>query len=178
MSVDVVWKYAPKRIIVLLIVFTFCSFVTVRILRKLKKENIISNRKSIILSLFMGYIFIVLFTVVFCRIYSDNYKINMELFSNYVVAFREKDLYFARQDILNIVLFIPFGYFMFILYDKLSLMKILIVSIGFSFLLEFGQLILKSGWFELNDIFNNTIGGILGYYFGRALSKLSIGGWK
>lgn len=77
----------------------------------------------------------------------------------------------ATETIENVLLFVPFTYVLFWTFhekiiQKFSLIWITIHSIksGFctSVIIEFLQLMLHVGTFQLSDIFFNTVGGILG----------------
>lgn len=66
--------------------------------------------------------------------------------------------------VLNILLFIPFGYMLPYIFKKLQKALWGVILIGFfcSLLTEIVQLITHLGWFDLDDLLNNTIGCIVG----------------
>lgn len=76
--------------------------------------------------------------------------------------------------ILNILLFIPFGYMLPFIFRKLQKVLWSVVLIGFacSLLTETVQLITRLGWFDLDDLLNNTIGCILGVIFYRVFLRV------
>ena len=69
-------------------------------------------------------------------------------------------------DILNIILFIPFGLLSeAILLEekkKTSLLWCTISGFAFSFLIEVIQLLTKRGWFDADDLLMNTLGAVAG----------------
>lgn len=75
--------------------------------------------------------------------------------------------------ILNILLFIPFGYMLPCIFKKLQKALWGVVLIGFfcSLLTEIVQLGTHLGWFDLDDLLNNTIGCILGVILYRVFLK-------
>ena len=75
--------------------------------------------------------------------------------------------------ILNILLFIPFGYILPCIFKKLQKALWGVVLIGFfcSLLTEIVQLVTHLGWFDLDDLLNNTIGCILGVILYRVFLK-------
>lgn len=75
--------------------------------------------------------------------------------------------------ILNILLFIPFGYMLPCIFKKLQKALWGVVLIGFfcSLLTEIVQLVTHLGWFDLDDLLNNTIGCILGIILYRVFLK-------
>ena len=75
--------------------------------------------------------------------------------------------------ILNILLFVPLGYMLPCIFKKLQKALRGVVLIGFfcSLLIETVQLITHLGWFDLDDLLNNTIGCVLGVTFYRVFLK-------
>ncbi|MBD5540667.1 MAG: VanZ family protein [Lachnospiraceae bacterium] len=69
--------------------------------------------------------------------------------------------------ILNILLFVPFGYMLPCIFRKMQKALWGVVLIGFvcSLLTETVQLVTNLGWFDLDDLLNNTIGCIVGVVF-------------
>jgi glycopeptide antibiotics resistance protein len=80
----------------------------------------------------------------------------------------------------NIILFLPFGFLVPILYKKYStLIKIILTSFIFSLLIEITQLIImiitfsSIRVFDIDDILANVTGGIIGYYIYLCLNKIT-----
>ena len=71
--------------------------------------------------------------------------------------------------LLNIILFMPYGYLMPELFSKRSfcLQKILLIGIIITLFIEMMQLVTHRGCFDLDDIFHNTLGVLLGYALGH-----------
>lgn len=76
--------------------------------------------------------------------------------------------------ILNILLFIPFGYMLPCIFGKLQKALWGVVLIGFvcSLLTEVVQLVTHLGWFDLDDLLNNTIGCVLGVILYRGFLRI------
>lgn len=74
--------------------------------------------------------------------------------------------------LLNIELFIPFGY----LLKKIGLKRkhISLTAVCVSVLIETMQLCLKLGWFDIDDIINNVCGAIIGSCFPLKIIQLSM----
>lgn len=75
--------------------------------------------------------------------------------------------------VLNILLFVPFGYMLPCLFKGLQKALWAVVLIGFfcSLLTETIQLVTHLGWFDLDDLLNNTIGCILGVILYRVFLR-------
>jgi len=96
----------------------------------------------------------------------NNSNIGLHLFSSYRKAWNDSTTTEWRNIILNILLFIPLGFLLplwsnaFRIFWKTYLSGFLLTS-----LIEGIQLLSKRGIFELDDIFNNALGTIIGYGF-------------
>lgn len=66
--------------------------------------------------------------------------------------------------VLNILLFIPFGFLIPIIWKKRwNLWKIMLLGLAVSFCVEIVQLITRLGFADVDDLMNNTVGSGLGY---------------
>lgn len=80
---------------------------------------------------------------------------------------RLSDPSLLKEIILNILLFIPMGYMLPFTWPKLVKRhhlpwKVVFIGFGVSLLTELMQLVFHLGLFEFDDIFNNTLGCIIG----------------
>ena len=102
--------------------------------------------------------------------FGPEYRYNLTLFREVKRSFwclRAGDTsYFILNFILNIVAFVPFGFFLPILSKKRYGKKFLYTffsTLQFTLIIELCQLFMKVGTFDVDDIFLNTIGGVIGY---------------
>lgn len=122
----------------------------------------INGASCITSALLAFYLSFVAEITLFSRNPSDYTERKFDLFWSYR-AIADGSSTLLAQVIWNIILFIPIG---------LLLMKLMtfrnkwVISVLFGFVLssviEVIQLILHRGWFELDDIFHNTIGTVIG----------------
>ena len=63
----------------------------------------------------------------------------------------------------NILIFIPFGFFMPVACVRRNIIATAIETFLLSFCIELIQLITKVGCFDVDDLFLNTLGGVIGY---------------
>lgn len=106
------------------------------------------------------------------HLYSPNLIKDQLTFNANFIPFHEIMDYFKQADfhslinfIGNIVIFIPFGILLPLIFRGMSnpLSKVLILSFTFSLGLETAQLILAIGTFDVDDLILNTFGSVLGY---------------
>ncbi|RUT30510.1 VanZ family protein [Paenibacillus zeisoli] len=106
------------------------------------------------------------------HLHSPNLIKDQLIFNANFIPFHEIMEYFKHADfhslinfIGNIVIFIPFGILLPLIFKRMSnpLSKVLILSFTFSLGLETAQLMLAIGTFDVDDLILNTFGGVLGY---------------
>jgi glycopeptide antibiotics resistance protein len=89
---------------------------------------------------------------------------NLELFWSYRDMMRVPGRYYYEQIVKNILLFVPFGILPALLIKKLASIKVIVpLAFLFSFYIELSQLLFRRGLFELDDLFNNSLGALIGY---------------
>lgn len=140
-------------------------FIGYKIIYKklLKGKKTIQKRKLFLYGISICYIVIVLGAVFLNR--GDNYGvINLHLFSSYKEAYYRMEIVLFRNIILNILLFVPLGFLLPFLKDRLKkVYKVVPIGFAVTLIIEIVQYITKFGIFEIDDIFNNTLGVLLGY---------------
>jgi len=79
---------------------------------------------------------------------------NLELFWSYKNMLMAPGMTYFEEIVLNIVLFVPFGFLPIILFEKLNSIKVIVpLAFMFSLYIELSQLVLKIGLFEFDDLF-------------------------
>lgn len=74
--------------------------------------------------------------------------------------------------ILNIILFIPFGFFLPMLYKKFNrINRVILMGLLFAVFIEIVQMF-GMGITDINDLITNTVGTCLGFYIYKLLSRL------
>ena len=74
-----------------------------------------------------------------------------------------------EEIILNILLYIPLGYLLPFVFGKLKPWQVVAIAFGCSALTEVIQLVGKIGWFEFDDMLNNTMGCVIGLVMYRCI---------
>lgn len=77
---------------------------------------------------------------------------------------------YVKNTVLNVILFIPLGFFLPAIWDRYrSLKRTSLIGLGLSFVIESLQ-IFTFRLTDIDDLITNTIGTILGYYLFKYLS--------
>lgn len=94
-----------------------------------------------------------------------------------LIPFREPLFLNGKLDlgemIMNIVIFVPLGMYAGILFKRWIIGKTLFLFFLISLIVEVLQLILSLGAFDITDIINNTLGGIIGLMIYTGIEKVS-----
>ena len=97
----------------------------------------------------------------------EDYRYNLELFREIrrFITYREQLGMFAVFANLfgNILIFVPYGFFISMAAERRGFFKTLFCSFGLSLCVELVQLVTRVGSFDVDDILLNTIGGVSGY---------------
>lgn len=120
--------------------------------------------------LFVMYIAFLIYFLIFSDWYGrtghDTYQYNL-------ILFKEIKNYWEHREILgwvsysnligNILIFVPFGFFMPMASRYRSFILTTLYSFGLSLIVEFFQLVTMMGSFDVDDMLLNTLGGSLGF---------------
>ena len=123
--------------------------------------------KSIIPSdLIANYNFLSTFT------FEERLLRGLNLIEFYKIEYMLNELYKALVlDMLNLIIFIPFGILLSHLIKDRRTIKVLAISFIFSLIIELFQLITIIGAFMLNDLILNTLGGLIGVVIYKIMMK-------
>lgn len=95
------------------------------------------------------------------------YRYNLELFAEIRRFIKYRNLLSVESFLVNLVGnlvgFMPFGFFIPMLSKKKKFFQVLLLSFQFTLTIEMIQLFTKVGIFDVDDLFLNTVGGVLGY---------------
>lgn len=117
------------------------------------------TKKSRSVSLFLGYIVIVVFITLFSREEGTRRSLDFTLFST-LGTWSRADAYLLE----NILLFVPIGSMLPFVWRKCrNLLYCLLSGSVLSVLIEGIQYFTKRGYTQLDDIIANTVGAIIGF---------------
>ena len=120
------------------------------------------NKRKLIIALFAIYILIVLWITLIDREFGNRRAMLVPFweFANVIKGIRRS--FFIGQILGNLVMLMPLG-FMLPIIRKVSLKQVFLISLCFSVAIEITQFITGRGLMEFDDVFNNTVGAVLGY---------------
>lgn len=135
-------------------------FITKGIYFKVRNQKPNLNIYKIISEyFFICYMMFVLYLVLLTREAGSRETVDLRFFGTYADSPRAQAYMFE-----NILLLIPFGFFLPFLSRKLATFAhALSLGMLFSILIEITQFITKRGYFQVDDIWLNTIGSVLGF---------------
>ena len=74
--------------------------------------------------------------------------------------------------VLNYILFIPFGFLLYLCFGKKWGLKVVLIGFLLSVSIEIVQLVFRIGLFEFDDMIGNTVGCLIGAVVGKATREL------
>lgn len=169
-------------------IFIGSIFLLIAYLLFIKKENNQKLKKEITWILFILYIIFLLSTIVYTKlttgaIYPElNIKSNLVPFTSIIETItllltKTQGFYYIFDYlILDIILFMPLGLFLPILFPKTKKIKnFILICFTISIIKELFQLLLNVGMFNIDDIILNLSGAIISYtIFKNLLSKYMV----
>lgn len=158
--------------VVLCISLILYKFVYKKILRG-KKEILLYQ--FILFVILIGYLFLVFVMTGLSRTGNfSNTTVNLNFLSSYLDVWYSWSLTPLLLLILNILMLAPLGFLLPLISKKFNSAKnILLVAFIFTIFIEFFQLITHRGIFELDDLFHNTIGSMIGYFIVRVFIEFN-----
>lgn len=161
--ITTLYTYFPLQFFICLTIDLSIMVLGVFLAIKLRKKRCFDKSQTVAcIILFIWSAVILFLTVLGRRYHAGYYTVNLKLFSSYQKIFVEHNRAILLSVIQNIVLFIPIGFTLSVVFNKHRFIIPLAISFSLSLLIETCQLLLNSGYFELDDLFNNTFGGIIG----------------
>ena len=91
-------------------------------------------------------------------------SVNLSLFTDLFATYYENGIWMVLYLVVgNIVWFVPFGFLVPLIWQKLK--SYVVIPLGFclSLIIEVSQLVSGKGMFEIDDLVLNTFGSALGY---------------
>ena len=137
-------------------------------MNKIKRKN-----KIIGVICFILYLILIVYVLFFAEslgrtVVSSDRSYNLEFFKEirrfYVYRHSVGMQSFLMNIFGNILIFVPFGFIQPIIGKrKASFIKTMLITVVFVFIIELIQYALNVGSFDVDDIFLNTVGSMLGY---------------
>ena len=129
----------------------------------LRGRKRLAVKDMVMLSLIAGYIMLVI-GITFLQRNSFYGQVNLHFLSSYKTAWNSFEVRSWQFLIFNIIMFVPLGILLPIAHKGFrKISHALAAGLALTCLIEVAQLITAFGIFELDDIFNNLLGTLVGY---------------
>lgn len=130
------------------------------------------GNKDIFLLITIEYIFLIFYVTVFRRPHFDTVKYSFIPFWSFG-AIQNGYLNLFPVVVMNVVIFIPIGFFIGYV-SRLKWSKVLLIGLCISVTIESLQFLLKRGFSELDDVIHNTLGCLIGVVMLAVIKRI----WK
>lgn len=158
-------------IILLALLFLILYFLIYK--KLLRGMASLSIKPTIVTFMLIGYLMMVAGVTIFNRSPYTMGNMDLTLFGSYIEAWNDFSVKNWQYVTLNIVMFLPLGILLPLLHDRFKKVAWTIsAGILLTLSIETFQYFTGFGVFEFDDLFNNTIGAIIGY--GLTMSVLKV----
>lgn len=123
------------------------------------------------LLVFIFILFYIMYTTVLSRETGGTFNYNFQLFWSYSQD-SEVTHYNFWLNTRNVILFLPLGLLLPIAFSRIKWWTVFLIGLFYSVCIEVLQLVLKRGYCELDDVFHNTLGCILGYLIMKGIVSI------
>ncbi|MBR5094949.1 MAG: VanZ family protein [Oscillospiraceae bacterium] len=134
-----------------------CAWACARAVRQKR----IGSARGVALTALCVYLVLIFGMLIFVRAVKGGRHFNFELFWSYRAIARGRR-YLLHQDLLNVLLFVPFGVLCQLSLRRPCFWKVLCAGTALSILVEVLQGLTERGLFELDDLFHNIVGTAVG----------------
>lgn len=163
-----VWQYVilnknglyqgmPDLLLIILGSITVVGLLFVFFSRGVKQKG-----RAFAMILLIAYVILVFCTTVFLRATHAHKPFDFHLLWSYRAFLAGKNAVMAEK-IMNLVLFVPVGLLSGIVLRNTKWYYVILSSFILSVIIEILQFVLNRGYAEVDDVFHNTIGAILGF---------------
>ncbi len=168
MQLTYVWRLACRYLIFAstMSIGTFLILLGIRYFYKKNKkiQDNLSWYQMAVFGIIVFYFSVVLGATIFARGKYETGQINLHLFSTYRNAWYTMEMVLWRNLLWNICMFVPIGFLLPMLKKRFRVAKWTYFGCFLAtFFIETIQFIFRCGIFEIDDLFNNTLGGVIGY---------------
>ena len=162
--------YSSLMIMVVAIIVGVLWFM---IIKRSKNKEILC--KYVLWVLFAEYLFIVACsTIIFRGEQSFTYaKLELVPFWTYWAVIEHVPGVSIWDIILNVVLFMPLGFLVTLLFPEIAWWKILIIAMAMSVAIETNQYFFEKGIAQIDDVMHNSIGAILGWLVANGCIRIT-----
>lgn len=137
--------------------------------RRFKGERQFPWRRTLLWLLLLGYLVLVLYATLL-RWHGGYREWNLHLFRAWREAWNNFSAKSWANVLLNIAMFVPLGFLLPMMGRKFRRWYVTIpAGIGASALIELAQLLLNRGICDVDDLFCNGLGAMMGYFAGMAV---------
>lgn len=123
-----------------------------------------SKSQTWLISILAVYLLILLRITVFrSNSYPIEMSVNLSLFTDLVATYHENGIWMVLYLVVgNIAWFVPFGFLLPMIWQKLKSFYIIPLGFLLSLIIEISQLVTGKGMFEIDDLVLNTLGTAVG----------------
>ena len=157
------YKKELTSLALVVIVLLPLYYLVVKVLEKKR------GQKTFNITILLLYLAGVIYLTLLCKHPRSERLINLKPFWSYGFFFHAD---YQWQIYMNILLFIPLGYLMNVVSNKITVMRTILFALIISSIIEVNQYFLRLGLCEFDDVFHNTLGAVIGYVYFKVTERI------
>lgn len=158
----VLYTYFPEKFALRILLLITLAALSSAILNVLLRKGKISRKTALLSLTLIVYLLLLFFCIVLGRRSQDYYSFSLELIEPYQRLFQNGTSWDFREVVMNIISFIPIGFLIGCIANRLKILKGTAAGFAFSLLCEILQFVMRNGYSEIKDVINNTFGAFIG----------------
>lgn len=164
-------QYFPQifaqRVILSMIVLAMVCALAVMLYRRKQ----ISKTQLVVAISLSAYVDLLFYFTVLGRYSSDIYQKEIYFIYSYQQLFEHFDRNSFFQILVNVGMLMPVGFFMPMLLRERKILWTLVTAMFITCSIEFMQIVMRCGTFEIDDILNNMLGAVIGLLLYQVVKK-------
>lgn len=147
----------PSSLLLILIAILIISTIAFLLLYNIRKAYVYSARLILV-----EYLILFVSSTIIFRDAHQTSSFDATPFGSYKAIF-SGDIGLIVDNIMNVIAFIPIGFLLCFSARGIKWWQVALFACICSLMIEFTQFLLSRGFSEIDDVFHNTLGAILGY---------------
>ncbi len=137
-------------------------------------RKIVHKLKCVLWILLLEYLFVVVCSTIICRgaMSFEFDRLELTPFWTYKAVISHTPGVRVWDIVLNVVLFVPLGFLVELLYPSISVLKMLGIALLCSLFIETSQFVFEKGIAQTDDMMHNVIGAALGWLLAKITLKV------
>ena len=156
------------------VLYTSLSVSVMAIVMGLANKCVNNKTRFVLWVLLIEYLFVLICSTVICRdaISFEFDRLELSPLWTYSAVIHHTPGVSVWDIVLNVVLFVPLGLLIKMIYPKISVWRIVFIGLVCSVFIEANQFLFEKGAAQSDDVMHNTLGAVIGWMIAKGIHIL------